>query len=67
MLTVNVKDFRAVLLSKSDMDLVYIRYDDSYWYKLEQFHVYLLHDLKIKATDLDFVLLLLICLLFNEN
>lgn len=67
MLTVNVKDFRAILLSNSDIDFVYICYDDSYWYKLAQFLVYLLHDLKIKATDLDFLLLLLICLLFYEN
>ena len=58
------KDFKALLLPNSVKEFVHIWFDDSYLSKMSQFHFYLLHCLKIKVTNL---LWLMICLLNYEN
>ena len=49
-----VKVFRTSLFPNSFMDLVYIWYDDRYWSKILFSTIpTLMHDLRVKVTDLE--------------
>ena len=63
MLKFYFKDFRPSLFPNPLMDLVYIWYDDRFWFKLLFSTIPTpMHDLKVKATDLE-----LLCLHFTLN